>query len=204
MEDRRPPSGSDDERESVALLLVDVINDLEFEGGARLLEEALPAAERLRTLVDRAREAGVPIVYANDNFGHWRDDFPELLRHCLEDGVRGEPIARMLEPAASDYFILKPRHSAFFLTPLEYLLDHLEVEELIVAGLATDQCVQVTAADAHMRGYRVTVPRDCSAAETEERHRRAMEWMERMADADTGASEALKLPSSSERVRAPR
>lgn len=193
MEDRKRSSGSTDDRQPVALLLVDVINDLEFDGGARLLKRALPAAERLRALLGRAREAGVPVVYANDNFGRWRDEFRELLRHCLEDGVRGEPIARMLEPAASDYFILKPRHSAFFCTPLEHLLDHLEVEELVMAGLATDQCVQVTAADAHMRGYRVTVPRDCSAAETEERHRRAMEWMERMASADTRASEAIEL-----------
>lgn len=193
MEDRNQPSRSTDDRQAVALLLVDVISDLEFDGGARLLERALPAAERLRVLVDRAREAGVPVVYANDNFGHWRDDFRELLRHCLEDGVRGEPIVRVLEPESSDYFILKPRHSAFFLTPLEHLLDHLEVEELIVAGFATDQCVQLTVADAHMRGYRITLPRDCSAAESEERHRRAMEWMERMADADTLASEEIGL-----------
>lgn len=175
------------------LLLVDVINDLEFPGGEDLLEHALPAAERLGRLADRCREAGVPVVYANDNFGQWKDDFRELLRHCLEDGVRGEPLARRLRPGEEDYFILKPRHSAFFETPLEHLLTHLEADALIVAGFASDQCVLLTAADAHMRGYPLHVPADCSAAEGEDLHRRALDWMERVTRADTRPGEEIEL-----------
>ena len=175
------------------LLLVDVINDLEFPGGEDLLAHALPAAERLGRLAERCREAGLPVVYANDNFGHWRDDFRELLRHCLEDGVRGEPLARRLRPGEEDYFILKPRHSAFFGTPLEHLLAHLEADALIVAGFASDQCVLLTAADAHMRGYPLLVPADCSAAEGEDLHRRALEWMERVTRADTRPGEEIEL-----------
>lgn len=175
------------------LLLVDVINDLEFPGGDDLLEHALPAAERLARLAGRCREAGVPVVYANDNFGHWKEDFRELLRHCLEDGVRGEPLARRLRPGEDDYFILKPRHSAFFETSLEHLLDHLKADALIVAGFASDQCVLLTAADAHMRGFPLQVPADCSAAEGEELHRHALEWMERVTRADTRPGEEIEL-----------
>lgn len=179
--------------DGTALVLVDVINDLDFDGGRAFLQRALPAAERIRTLLDRAYAAGAPVVYANDNFGHWRDDFREVLRHCLEDDVPGTPLARALRPRDDDYIVLKPRHSAFLDTPLDYLLKKLEVDELVLAGFATDLCVQITAGDAHMRGYRLRVPHDASAAETDERHRRALEWMERAARADTAAAEEVTL-----------
>lgn len=178
-----------------ALLLVDVINDLDFPGGHALLERALPAAERIRDLIDRARAADVPIIYANDNFGHWRDDFREVLRHCLEDGVPGEPLARSLAPQDDDFVLLKPRHSAFLDTPLDLLLGQLGVDELVVAGFATDLCVQITAADAHMRGYAIHVPTDASAAETDQRHRQALEWIARMAEARTAPAEDVRFPS---------
>lgn len=181
----------------MALLLVDVVNDLDFPGSEALLVRALPAAERIRSLLDRAYEADVPVIYANDNFGHWRDDFREVLRHCLEDGVPGEPLARRLAPRERDYVLLKPRHSAFLDTPLDYLLGTLEIEELVLVGFATDLCVQITAGDAHMRGYRVRVPSDATAAETDERHRRALEWMARMAEADTRPADAVRFSSAS-------
>src|SRR5688500_2878062 len=80
----------------VALVLIDVINDLEFESGGALLKNALPAARNLKTLKARAKQAGVPVIYINDNFGKWRSDFRRLLGHVLEDGVRGQPIAELL------------------------------------------------------------------------------------------------------------
>lgn len=158
---------------------------------ATAVEHRLGLATRNRNDFDR---------YANDNFGHeelgrWQDDFRSLVQHCLEDGVRGEPLVAELRPAEDDYFILKPRHSAFFATPLEHLLDRLEVDTLIVAGFATDQCVLLTAAEAHMRGYRVVVPGDCSAAETDGRHRRAIEWIGRVAEAAVAPAAELDLDS---------
>ena len=70
-----------------AVLLVDVINDLEFENGEKLLPAAQRMARALAPLVDRARAAGIPIIYANDNFGHWRSDFRAQVDHWI-DGVR--------------------------------------------------------------------------------------------------------------------
>lgn len=67
--------GSAPDRALGALLLIDVINDLEFEGGAELLEQALPMAERIAALKRRARSFGIPVLYVNDNFGRWRSDF---------------------------------------------------------------------------------------------------------------------------------
>ena len=72
----------------VALLLVDVINDLEFPGGRAILAPALRAARRIAALKARARKARVPVIYANDNFGRWRSNFADVVEHCLHDGVR--------------------------------------------------------------------------------------------------------------------
>src|SRR5687768_15892088 len=96
-----------------ALLLVDVINELEFEGGEKLLPHARPMARRIAALKARAVKAGVPCVYVNDNFGQWRSDFRGLVERCLTADVRGQEIARRLAPGEDDYFVLKPLHSGF-------------------------------------------------------------------------------------------
>jgi nicotinamidase-related amidase len=166
-------------RKRLAVLLVDVINDLEFGNGRELLRHALPAARKLAALVGRARRAGVPVIYANDNFGHWRSDFRAIVRHCLDEEVLGRPIAELLAPERDDYFVLKPKHSAFFSTALETLLESLDVGTLVLAGFAGDICVLFTAHDAHMREYELIVPPDCLASEDPASNRWALEHMRR-------------------------
>src|SRR5690349_7601831 len=117
--------GGTPQQSPCALLPIDMINDLEFEGGDQLLRYAAPAAERAAALKRRAHAAGIPVVYANDNFGRWRSDFHQVVEHCLRDGVRGQVLAQQLPPQPEDYFVLKPRHSAFFATPLDPLLEYL-------------------------------------------------------------------------------
>ena len=176
---------------SVALLLIDWINDLEFGSGARLLERALPAARATAALRIEAKQAGVPVIYCNDNFGKWRSDFRGILEHCLHDGVRGQPMAELLKPDEDDYFVLKPKHSAFHSTTLDVLLEHLGVRSLVMTGIAGDICVLFTAHDAHMRDYEVIVPQDCIAAETEADERSALHNMAKTCRADTGRSSAI-------------
>jgi nicotinamidase-related amidase len=150
---------------STALLLIDVINDMEFpDGGDKLLRQTLPAARKIAALKKRAVAAGVPVIYVNDNFGKCRSDFKKQVRHCLQDGVRGEPVARLLAPAAEDYFVLKPKSSSFFGTTLHSLLNHLEVTTLVLTGVAADVCILFTAHDAHLRDYQIIVPSDCVAS----------------------------------------
>jgi nicotinamidase-related amidase len=116
--------GNAPDNASVALLLVDVINDLEFVGGDEMLTDALPAARNIASLKRRAKIAGIPAIYVNDNFGKWRSDFKKLISHCPEDNTRGRPIVEILRPEAEDYFVLKPKQSGFFSTSLEILLKH--------------------------------------------------------------------------------
>ena len=178
---------------STALLIVDVINDLEFEDGERLLEFGIPVAKNLRTLSERFRERRLPIIYANDNFGRWKSDFHAQVEHCLGDGVRGGPIVEILAPKPSDYFVLKPKHSAFFGTALEILLQSLTIKRIVITGFATDICVLFTANDAYMRDYHIAIPRDCVAANSQQRTDQALSLMQRVLKADVNRSGEIDL-----------
>ena len=177
----------------LALVLVDVINDMEFPGGERLAEHALPAAGRISGLKRQAREAGVPVIYCNDNFGRWRSDFHEVVEHVLEDGVRGAPVARLLKPDHDDYFVLKPKHSAFYATTLDTLLDYLGTRRLVLCGFSGDICLLFTAGDAYMRDFELHVPSDCSASIDPAENRRALAYMRKNLKADTTPSTRLDL-----------
>lgn len=176
-----------------ALLLVDVINDLEFPGGRAMLDPALRAARRIAALKRRARKSRVPVIYANDNFGRWRSNFADVVEHCLHDGVRGQPIAELLAPDHDDYFVLKPKHSAFYATTLETLLGYLKTRRLILMGYAGDACVLMTAADAYMRDVEIYVPSDCTASKSQAENRKALHYMKRVLHADTRPSAKLDL-----------
>jgi nicotinamidase-related amidase len=170
----------------VALLVIDMINAFDFEGAQALLPRALAAARSIASLKQRARHAGVPVVYVNDNFGRWRSDFREVLEHCLR--APGGEIAALLRPDRDDYFVLKPKHSGFQYTTLDVLLEHLGCETLILTGVAGNFCVLFTAHDAYMRDYHIVVPSDCIASATEGDDRYALEHMAQVTKADTRPS----------------
>jgi nicotinamidase-related amidase len=185
--------GNVPDKSEVVLLLIDVINDMEFDTGRELLEYALPAARNLAQLKKRAKEAGIAIIYVNDNFGRWQSDFNKLLKHCLEEDVAGKPLAEILKPDEDDYFVLKPKHSGFFSTTLDTLLEYLQAKTLILTGLTGDICVLFTANDAYMRDFNLIIPSDCVASSTRERNEHALELMARVLKADTALSTELDL-----------
>jgi len=172
----------------VALVLLDVVNDLEFEGGAGMLPRAVRMARRIAALKSQASAAGVPVIYVNDNFGRWRSDFRRIVAHCLDEKVRGTPVVELLVPDEGDYFVLKPKHSGFFNTTLDLLLEYLQVETLVITGMATDSCVLFTAADAYMRDLQVIIPSDCVTALTVPAHRQALAHMRRVLKATVVSS----------------
>jgi nicotinamidase-related amidase len=185
--------GSAPDKAKVALLLIDVINDLDFPEGDRLLRFALPMAQRIAALKRRAKQAGVPVVYVNDNFGRWRSDFKVQVQHCLEDGVRGRPIVALLRPEQDDYFVLKPKHSGFFSTTLNVLLEHFQATTIILTGMAANICVLFTANDAYMRDFHLMVPRDCVASNSEEETNHALRQMQTVLKADIRAAEEISF-----------
>ncbi len=180
------------DQSDVALLVIDVINDLEFDDGERLLQFALPMAKRLAALQNRFRVAELPVIYANDNFGKWKSDFRVQVDHCLQNDVRGKPIVELLQPHDEDYFVLKPKHSAFYATTLDVLLEHLQVERLVITGVATDICVLFSANDAYMRDFDIAIPSDCVAANTQQQSYAALQLMQRVLKADIRKSTQIE------------
>lgn len=185
--------GAAPQRSADALIVLDMISDFDFPGGARMLRAALPVARRIARLKARAAAAGVPVIFVNDNRGRWRSDFSGLLGRALAPRSRGAPIARLLAPGGRDYAVLKPKHSGFYATVLETLLDHLEVRRLILTGAATDQCVLFTANDAYVRDYELAIPRDCVAADSAPANRLAFRYFKEVLAADLGPSSRIRL-----------
>jgi nicotinamidase-related amidase len=175
----------------VALLLIDVVTTFQFPDGDAILRGALAMRDALVRLKARSREAGIPVLYVNDNFGDWRSEKEVLMGRCLE--AKGAQFVRSLLPDSEDYFVLKPMHSAFYMTPLEVLLEHLQVETLILTGVTSNSCITVTAHDANMRGFDIYIPPDCSCARNAEEHTQALAQLEAMAGAKITRSTSLKL-----------
>jgi nicotinamidase-related amidase len=191
----RDPSldGNAPDTSPLALVLIDTISDMEFPGGESLFQFALPAARRIAALKRRAKACGIPVVYANDNFGRWRSDFREVVEHCSREGARGRPIVELLRPEEDDYFVLKPKHSAFYATTFDLLLNYLGSRRLIMTGFSGDICVLLSASDAYMRDFRVNVPSDCVASVAAPYSARGLAYMRRVLDVDTSASDELDL-----------
>jgi nicotinamidase-related amidase len=178
---------------AAVLLVIDMISDFQFDRGDKLFASALPAAERIASLAERARGIGIPVVYVNDNAGRWRSSLQEVWQNAASDGCRGRPISLLLEPTDTDYFVLKPKHSGFFGTTLEILLAKLGATRLILTGVAGDACVLMTAVDAYLREYDLFVPSDCIASQDPDENAAALRYMARVVKADTSASTSLDL-----------
>jgi nicotinamidase-related amidase len=165
-----------------ALLVVDVIQDFRHEGGEPLLASFRERHGRLLAAIEDARRRGLPVVYANDNFGIWDGDAPRLVRHAVEEGRAGD-LVEAVAPRNGDRFVVKPRYSAFDHTPLDPLLRELEVERILLAGAATEMCVIQTAIDAREEGFKVTILADACATADAEMERLALEYAERIVGA---------------------
>jgi len=184
--------GSAPDKHKFALLLIDVINDFDFPEADELLKYARKMAPNLLRLKRRAREAGIPVIYVNDNFGRWKSDFRHTVNHCAQHG-RGRDVVKLLRPEKSDYFVLKPKHSGFFSTTLETLLRYLETQTLILTGIAGNFCVLFTANDAYMRDFNLFVPSDCTVSNTKKENESALGLMKKFLKADTRLSSGIAL-----------
>jgi nicotinamidase-related amidase len=185
----------------VSVVLVDVINGFDFEGSAGLVRAATRAAPAIERLATRARAKGVPVIYVNDNFGRWRSDFTSTLKGCTQPDQPGRFVAARLRPHEEDYFVLKPQHSGFYSTTLDLLLGYLGTHTLVLAGFATNLCVAFTANDAHMRGYHLFVPPDCTASNTPALTRAAIAHVKTALGADVRRSPGIDFARTGHRVK---
>jgi nicotinamidase-related amidase len=159
-----------------ALVVIDMINTYDHEDAELLLRSAENAVPVISTLIERARDAGAPVIYVNDNFGQWRSDQRALVESALnsDHGSLVEPIV----PDEDAMFVVKARHSIFYETPFGYLLRQEGIDEIVMTGQATEQCILYSALDAHIRQIPVIVPRDAVAHIHEDLAEAALRMME--------------------------
>lgn len=187
------PIAPDTAAGGTALLVIYIISCWDFPDADKLLPNAWRITRPIAALKARCRRAGAPVIYANDNRGRWRSDFPALVDLSLECGGTGGAITQALQPARDDYFVLKPSQSALFGTPLELLLGHLEVRRIAVAGVASDQCVLSTVLEARMRSLEVVVPSDCVATQSSARNRTVLRQFEAVHGVSVTAGSRIRL-----------
>ena len=156
----QPRKGS---RGRAALLALDLISDFDFPDGAAVRRALAPRVKPIRQLLDAARRQRVPVIYVNDNIGPWRSDAPGLIEHCRAPDYPGAALVEALMPLPGDSIVLKPRHSAFYGTALEALLEEMRIDTLLIAGISAESCVWMTACDAHTRGFMLVIPADTMA-----------------------------------------
>jgi nicotinamidase-related amidase len=179
-----------------ALLLIDVINDLAFDGSEAIVAQAESMAGSLARLKRRATAAGVPAIYINDNFGQWRSDFRRTVAHCTARSSPGHRVSSRLRPTERDYFVLKPKHSGFFDTTLDTLLETLRIRRLILTGIAGNICVLFTANDAYMREYRIFAPADCIVSNTAADNDHALRQIHTVLKGNVSGSTRLRFRSN--------
>jgi nicotinamidase-related amidase len=189
----RAPLADSQAAQGTALLVVDMISGWDFADADKLAPAAVAIAPRIAALKRRCLRAGVPVVYVNDNRQRWRSEFRQIVRESAAESAAGAAIARSLLPQDDDYAVLKPKHSAFFATPLDLLLRHLRATRLLVTGVATDLCIVLTAAEARMRDYEVVVPGDCVAALSAARNAQALHDLSEVHHIKTTASAHVRL-----------
>ena len=143
---------------TAGLLIIDMINELAFEGAEALVGKAETVADVVLKLRDEADRLRLPVIYVNDNYGQWHAEPSKIIAACSHDAAPGRGIVQRLMPRPDDYFVIKPRVSGFYATNLPILLPQLGVNRLVLVGVAADICVLFTAADAHMRDYDLWIP----------------------------------------------
>ena len=174
------------------LLIIDMINTFAFDHGDALSQQADAIVGTVRGLRAACHREKRPVVYVNDNFGQWRQGFDDLLRRAGRPGSRGRHIAEALRPTRQDLFVLKPRHSVFYQTPLPSLLEALEARRLILTGIAADSCVLCSATEAHVRGFDLWVPAGAVASLTADRTERALAYVKESLGGDIAPAGAAK------------
>ncbi|MGG1685554.1 cysteine hydrolase family protein [Pseudalkalibacillus sp. NRS-1564] len=183
---------------SAALLLIDVINTMDFEDAELLARYTEKTADNIQSLKKEAKAKGMPVIYVNDNYGLWQSDFKKVINYAAE--ANGQHLVDRLEPEDDDYTVVKPKHSGFFSTPLSTLLKFLNVNTLILTGFAGNICVLFTANDAYMREYDLYIPSDCCASNVKEDNDYALRLMEGNLKAITQASTELDIDNLIEKA----
>jgi nicotinamidase-related amidase len=159
-----------------ALLIIDMINPFNFTHGPILASKTLQIVQPIKQLKEYFNEKNWPVIFVNDHYDLWQANLGKIIELCRNE--KSDPIFKQLLPGDNDYFLIKPKHSAFYGTALNTLLHQLKVNTLIITGIAGNICVLFTANDAYMREYRIMAPANCIASVDDKDNQYALTMME--------------------------
>ena len=181
-------------RPRTALLILDMVSEFRFPDATPVLRGARQVAAAIGRLKARARRASVPVIYVNDTAGKWESDPREFVQRCLVARARGREVVEQIQPELDrDCFMFKPKHSAFFGTPLESLLGQLGTRRLVLTGITAHQCVLFTAMDAHVREYEIVMPSDCVGSGSRQETRHALFIAQQALNARVASAQRLRF-----------
>src|SRR4051794_23121176 len=177
--------------DKTAVLVVDMLNAYEHEAAEPLMESVQEAAPVIGDLIARAHEDDVPVIYVNDNYDDWNVSAGELSRRAL--GGRRPDLVEPVLPIGDSPFVVKARHSVFYSTLLEYLLQASGIGRIVLTGQVTEQCILYSALDGYVRHFAVAVPSDGVAHIHSDLAQAALRMMERNMHASITPAAELKL-----------
>ena len=170
--------------QSSAVLVIDMANDFVYPGGTiadaggpEYQQRAQTIIPRLAKLLDAARSAGIPVIYATD--AHTPQD--KELRKWPPHSMAGTPQAEIvadLTPQPGDLIWDKQTYSPFLNPALFQHLLELGITKLYITGLHTDCCARHTSGDAFQRGFDLVWVTDALQAFTDEAHKAGLGYFE--------------------------
>jgi isochorismate hydrolase len=196
-------NGSAPDTAAAVLIVVDMLSDFESPTMTPLFRSALRAAKQIALLRKRAEAVGIPTMYVNDNLGRWRSAGLNLVERANKT-KRGRAILDLIAPRAHDYLLLKPKHSIFYATPIDTLLQYMRSKALILTGLTSTQCILFSAMDAHVRDFDLYIPGDCVVSKNRKESAMTEYLFRTSLMADTRAASQLRLPSLQRRYASER
>lgn len=155
--------------EKSALIVIDMLNDFISPGAPLEVPSGREIVPAVKKLLEGARRDGAPVVYVCDAHDPDDPEFKVWPPHAVA-GTPGAEVVEELAPKPGERVVTKTTYSGFHETELEEVLRELKVGHLVLTGVVTNICILYTAADALMRGYKVTVPPECVAGLDEEDH----------------------------------
>lgn len=184
-----------------ALIMIDMQRGFIDSASPLCIPDAAATLPACAEALSVCRKAGAAVVFATR---HYRADGSDVEKCRRELWLRGgKPLSEEcsaelsdafpeeFSTAPGDYFIVKPRFSAFFHTELDLILRRLGVDTVILAGTTTPNCIRTSCYDALSLDYDVIVLSDCTSSVNAEVQRANLEDMARIG-AEILTLEALK------------
>ncbi len=167
-----------------ALVIVDLQKDFCYPDGALYIGDHVKKIFGTISKVVKFARGKIPVIFTQD--WHRKDDleFKIWPPHCIAGSKGAEIIDEVEVDKERDYFIKKRRYSAFFETDFDLLLRELNIRKLYFGGVVVSICVLHTAVDAFMRGYQISLLKDCTAGLTDYDYNYALDHFEKVLKAE--------------------